>query len=41
MRTKEEWENRYQCVKRLMSVMDTLSVDFEGDTKNYKHVQPC
>ena len=33
MRTKEEWENRYECVKRLMSVMDTLSVDFEGDTK--------
>jgi hypothetical protein len=33
MRTKKEWENRYECVKRLMSVMDMLSVDFEGDTK--------
>lgn len=33
MRTKEEWENRYQCVKRLMSVMDTLSVDFEGNNR--------
>lgn len=38
MRTKEESENRYQCVKRLMSVMDTLSVDFEGDTKK---LQTC
>jgi hypothetical protein len=33
MRTKEEWENRYQCVKRMMSVMDTLSKDFEGNNK--------
>lgn len=33
MRTKQEWENRYQCVKRLMSVMDTLSVDFEGNNR--------
>jgi hypothetical protein len=33
MRTKEEWENRYQCVKRLMSVMDTLSEDFEGNDR--------
>ena len=33
MRTKEEWENRYQCVKRLMSVMDTLSEDFEGNNR--------
>ena len=31
MRTKEEWENRYQCVKRMMSVMDSLSKDFEGN----------
>jgi len=38
MRTKEEWENRYECVKRLMSVMDALSVDFEGDTKK---LQTC
>lgn len=38
MRTKEEWENRYECVKRLMSVMDILSVDFEGDTKK---LQTC
>ena len=38
MRTKEEWENRYECVKRLMSVMDTLSIDFEGDTKK---LQTC
>ena len=28
MRTKEEWENRYQCVRRLMSVMDSLNEDF-------------
>jgi hypothetical protein len=33
MRTKEEWENRYQCVKRLMSVMDLLSEDFEGNNQ--------
>ena len=33
MRTKQEWEKRYQCVKRLMSVMDTLSEDFENDTE--------
>ena len=33
MRTKEEWENRYQCVKRLMSVMDSLSNDFEGNNQ--------
>ena len=33
MRTKEEWENRYQCVKRLMSVMDLLSNDFEGNNQ--------
>jgi hypothetical protein len=31
MRTKEEWEYRYQCVKRMMSVMDSLSKDFEGN----------
>ena len=30
-RTKEEWENRFQCVKRLMSVMDSIAEDFEGD----------
>jgi len=33
MRTKQEWEKKYQCVKRLMSVMDTLSEDFENDTE--------
>ena len=33
MRTKQEWEKRYQCVKRLMSVMDTLSEDFENNTE--------
>lgn len=33
MRTKEEWENRYECVKRLMSVMDQLSEDFEHNQK--------
>ena len=31
MRTKQEWENRYQCVKRMMSVMDSLSEDFVGN----------
>jgi hypothetical protein len=31
LRTKEEWENRFQCVKRLMSVMDSIAEDFEGD----------
>ena len=33
MRTKEEWEYRFECVKRFMSVMDSLSEDFKGDSK--------
>lgn len=33
MRSKKTWEYRYQCVKRLMSVMDTLSEDFKNNTE--------
>lgn len=32
-RSKKEWENRYECVKRLMDVMDALSNDFENNTE--------
>ena len=33
MRTEKEWENRYQCVKRFMGVMDLLSEEFKNDQK--------
>lgn len=38
MRTKEEWENRYQCVTRLMSVMDSLNEDFND---NHQILETC
>jgi len=38
MRTKEEWENRYQCVRRLMSVMDSLNEDFND---NHQILETC
>ena len=38
MRTKEEWENRYQCVRRLMSVMDSLTEDFND---NHQILETC
>jgi len=28
IRSKKEWENKFECVKRLMSVMDSLANDF-------------
>ena len=31
-RSEKEWENKFECVKRFMSVMDSLSVDFGGDS---------
>lgn len=40
-RSKKEWENRFECVKRLMSVMDTLSEDFGGNTEILKTCIPC
>ena len=33
MRSKKIWEYRYQCVKSLMTSMDTLSEDFENNTE--------
>jgi len=33
MRSKKEWEKRYQCTKSLMSSMDTLSENFENNTE--------
>jgi len=38
MRTKEEWENRYQCVRRLMSVTDSLNEDFND---NHQILETC
>ena len=38
MRSKEDWENIFQCVKRFMSVMDSLSYDFEN---NSDIIQTC
>ena len=35
-RSEKEWENRFQCVKRLMCVMDSLSDDFGGDDEILK-----
>lgn len=31
-RSKKEWENKFECVKRFMLVMDSLSEDFAGDS---------
>ena len=31
-RTEKEWENKFECVKRFMSVMDSLSDDYGKDS---------
>ena len=33
IRSKKEWENRFHCVKKLMSAMDDLSYEFENNTE--------
>jgi aspartokinase-like uncharacterized kinase len=33
MRGNKEWEHRFQCVKRMMSVMDSLTEDFVNDNE--------
>jgi hypothetical protein len=33
VRSKKEWENRFHCVKKLMSAMDDLSYEFENNTE--------
>lgn len=36
MRTNKEWENRFQCVVRMMSIMDSLSEEYVNDDEILK-----
>ncbi len=37
-RSEKEWENKFECVKRLMYVMDSLSNDFG---ENHEILETC